>query len=667
MQTKKKILTGVLAGTLLLGICPLALAATVHYNDASAVGASADWTAWCSSWEQTAADFTKVSLTPGTDETELNFAWYSSGKASATPIVHFGMNRNSLKAYRGISAQVDSALTAGDSYCYNHVTVTGLQENTAYYYTVEKDGVQTAVQTYQTHSFESVKILLVGDPQIGASKGQPQGSDKLVADSGAANTAARNDSFAWDRTLEIATAQNPDLSFIISAGDQVNKTGKPKEEEYAGFLSAGALASLPVATSIGNHDSLNADYAYHFNNPNATSYGTTQAGGDYYYSYGNGLFIVLNTNNYNVAEHEAALREAVASDPNADWRIVTIHQDIYGSGQDHSDTDGMILRTQLTPLFDEYGIDVVLQGHDHTYSRSKLLYSDGQTHGSYEFQLNADKTDYDWNNAYNTVTNAQIPLYPEDSDTAGKTALGTFTADNQCYTIESTAGSTVMNPLGTLYMTANSASGSKFYELIATQQDYIAERSQNWLPSYSVINLSSASFSIDTYQITAGGKTEKIDSTFTIQKTAAADPTAALTRGAAITRIYSAAGAPAVTAAAGFSDLTASSSCLKAVAWAKSKGIIKGVTNTAFRPNDPITREQLAAMLYRYAAVSGKALPTSGTKLAAYSDAASVSAWAKDSMRFAVNDGLLTGSTLSPKGGVTAVHVDYAMTKLGEK
>ena len=65
-----------------------------------------------------------------------------------------------------------------------------------------------------------------------------------------------------------------------------------------------------MATTIGNHDSLNLDYMYHFYNPNATEYGATQAGGDYYYSYGPGLFIVLNTNNYNVAEHEKAIAEA---------------------------------------------------------------------------------------------------------------------------------------------------------------------------------------------------------------------------------------------------------------------------------------------------------------------------------------------------------------------
>ena len=304
-------------------------------------------------------------------------------------MVHFGTDKNNLKAFTGTSAAVDTSLTDGAKYVYNHVTVTGLKENTTYYYTVEKNGVETDVETYQTRSFSTVKMLYVGDPQIGASKGQPQDGEELVADSGAANTAARNDAFGWNRTLEIAAEQNPDLSFIISAGDQVNKTGKAKEEEYAGYLSPDLLASLPVATTIGNHDSLNADYGYHFNNPNATDYGTTEAGGDYYYSYGEGLFIVLNTNNYNVAEHKQAIAEAVASDPDAAWRVVTIHQDIYGTGLDHSDTDGMILRTQLTPIFDEYDIDVVLQGHDHTYSRSKMLYGDGQTHGTYEFQLNA--------------------------------------------------------------------------------------------------------------------------------------------------------------------------------------------------------------------------------------------------------------------------------------
>lgn len=495
------------------------LAATTHYADGSTIVSPAEsWSDWETEWTTVAGDYTKVSMTPGKDETELNFAWYSKveGGKDATPVVRFGTDKANLKEFKGSIQKVDSKLTGGVNYVSNHVAVTGLKENTTYYYTVERGGVQQEVRSYTTKSFSTVKMLYVGDPQIGASKGQPQGTDKLVADKGAANTAARNDSFSWNRTLTLAYGANPDVSFIISAGDQVNKTGKAKEEEYAGYLNADALQYLPVATTIGNHDSLNEDYAYHFFNPNATDNGMTQAGGDYYYSYGKGLLIVLNTNNYNSAEHAETIKEAVASDPSAAWRVVTIHQDIYGSGLDHSDTDGMILRTQLTPIFDQYDIDVVLQGHDHTYSRSKLLYGDGQTHGSYEFQLNEAKTDYDWDNAFNVVTGVKIPLDPEDA--AGKAALADFAADNKCYTIESTKGNRVVNPQGTLYMSANSASGSKYYELISTQQDYIAARSQNWLPSYSVISMSATEFSIDSYQITAAGSIERIDDTFTIVK-----------------------------------------------------------------------------------------------------------------------------------------------------
>ncbi|MCI1959451.1 MAG: S-layer homology domain-containing protein [Clostridia bacterium] len=665
MRRSKKILSGMIACTMLFCLGQSVTASTSHYNDSSLTGASDDWNQWVASWQNTANDYTYVSLTPGKDESQLNFAWYSKASDKATPVVHFGTSPADLKTYEGSAASVDTSLTGDVAYMYNYVTVTGLSENTTYYYTVEKGGTQTEIKTYKTGSFENVKILFVGDPQVGASKGQTQNGDSLVNDSGAANTAARNDSFAWNRTLNIAETQNSSLNFIISAGDQVNKTGKPKEEEYAGFLSASALTSLPVATTIGNHDSLNPDYKYHFNNPNTTQNGLTTAGGDYYYSYGSGLFIVLNTNNYNVAEHENTIKEAVASNPDTQWRIVTIHQDIYGSGLDHSDTDGMILRTQLTPIFDKYGIDVVLQGHDHTYSRSKLLYGDSQSHGTYEFRLKSDGNDYDWDNAYNTKTSAQIPLYPEESDTNGTAARAAFSKDNKCYTIEGTTGNTVTDPVGTLYMTANSATGSKFYELIATKQDYIAERSQNWLPSYSVINMTPSSFSIDTYQITNSGEVQKIDKTFTINKTgAAAVSDIALTRGQAVTRIYNAAGSPEVTSMDSFNDV--SDSYAKAVAWAKSMGIVNGYSSTSFAPDKNITRAEFATMLYNYAKVKGVSVSAAGTKFQSYSDKSSVPNWAENAFEFSMNSGLLSGPKVNSGGTVTADETDFALTKLCE-
>ncbi len=517
---KKKLVACLLAFALTATAGISVIAATVHYNDSSVTGNSAAWQAWEMNWNAIATDYTQVSIAPGEDETELNFAWSSlKGSDEATPVVHFGTSTDSMKTFRGTAGDVDPSLTNQVQYEFNRVKVTGLRPGTTYYYTVEKNGVETEPEVFYARETDETKILYVGDPQIGASTGQPQNGEKLVADSGVANTAARNDGFAWNRTLETAFTQTPDINFVISAGDQVNKTGKPKEEEYAAYLFPKALKTVPVATTIGNHDSLNADYAYHFYNPNPTDNGLTEAGGDYYYSYGDGLFIVLNTNNYNVAEHAETIREAIESDPGAAWRVVTIHQDIYGSGLDHSDTDGMILRTQLTPIFDSYDIDVVLQGHDHTYSRTKMLYGDGQVHSGYEFRLNEDGSDYDWDNAYSLATGEAIPLAPEEGDAEGEAALAAFQADNNCYTIENTTGNTVVDPKGILYMTANSASGSKYYELIGTQQDYVANRSQNWLPSYSIITMTENSFQIDTYQILNDGSVESIDDTFTIIKT----------------------------------------------------------------------------------------------------------------------------------------------------
>ena len=185
---------------------------------------------------------------------------------------------------------------------------------------------------------------------------------------------------------------HPEINFMISAGDQVNCTSNDRsseqEIEYSGYLGVDAMKFLPEATTIGNHDSLTTNYQYHFNTPNAFREETTPtpAGNGYFYTYGPALFIVLNTNNYNCADHEALIKKAIAAAPHAKWRIVAFHQDIYGSGKDHSDSDGMLLRTQLTPLMENYHIDVVLQGHDHSYARTYQLSSDGQAHAAYNWR-----------------------------------------------------------------------------------------------------------------------------------------------------------------------------------------------------------------------------------------------------------------------------------------
>ena len=77
------------------------------------------------------------------------------------------------------------------------------------------------------------------------------------------------------------------------------------------------LKSLPVATTVGNHDADNANYTYHFNTPNSSDLGSNGVvGGDYYFTYGNTLFMMLNTQDTNAAEHKQFMEQAIAANPN---------------------------------------------------------------------------------------------------------------------------------------------------------------------------------------------------------------------------------------------------------------------------------------------------------------------------------------------------------------
>ncbi len=465
MKTGKKIMAGALAAIMVSSAALTAYAATEHWNDGSQ-GATTEWTQWKTDWETVKNDYEKVSVNVGADETQLGFAWYS--KTVEQPKVRIAKTEDMKDATEFTGTQVSINIEALDGYFSNKVTVKNLEKETQYYYQVFKNGAWQKAESVKTGNPDSFSFLYVGDPQIGACKNQISSENEKMKN----EIAARNDAYNWNKTLNNAMTAHPEVSFMLSAGDQVNYADR--EYEYAGYLNASALASLPVSTTIGNHDSGSYQYSYHFNTPNAfdlddTTYalGHTNAGTDYYYTYGDALFIVIDTNNYNCATHRNVIEKAVNENKDKKWRIVMFHQDIYGSGLDHSDSDGIILRTQLTPIFDEFDIDVALQGHDHTYSRSYQLSGDGKEH-----------TAFDKSNAYG-----------ED-----------YLTQNNCYTINSDlVTGTIVDPEGTVYMEANSSTGSKFYELIPAQQDYIAERSQTWTPSYSVINMTETAVTITTY------------------------------------------------------------------------------------------------------------------------------------------------------------------------
>ncbi len=143
------------------------------------------------------------------------------------------------------------------------------------------------------------------------------------------------------------------------------------------------------------------------------------------------------------------------------------------------------------------------------------------------------------------------------------------------------------------------------------------------------------------------------------------DPGAVLTRAMTAQVLWNLAGSPAAPGGAGFTDVAADAWYAGAVNWAAAQGIVAGYDTGAFGPEDAVTREQLAAMLYRYA---GAPEPTGG--LDGFADKDAASGYAADALCWAVGEGLLTGKDggrLDPAGTATRAEVAVILMRFAEK
>lgn len=373
-----------------------------------------------------------ILLNPGANESQVNLTWYSAATLPVGTVVQIAKQADVVDGVFPAATAASfngTAKAAVTGFYSNKVTVTGLNESTDYVYRVG-DGLDehwSQAYNFSTKDSHDFSVMFVGDPQIGAGGN------------------AATDGAGWANTLNKATQMFPDMSYIMSAGDQVNTASS--ETEYSKFLEPAQLRNLPVATVVGNHDGA-VNYQYHYNQPNeSTQYGTTVAGGDYYYTYGETLFMVLNSNSSNSASHEQFMKDAIAANPDARWKIVTFHHSIYSAASHATDTEILNLRKVLFPVFDKLDIDLVFMGHDHSYVKT--------------YQMEGDQ------------------------------ALKGQSMDNGVFA----------NPKGIMYLTANSASGSKYYDLKTTLNDYYSDvKSQLKVPTFSMINIDHNTISVDTYR-----------------------------------------------------------------------------------------------------------------------------------------------------------------------
>ncbi len=506
---------------------------------AANAGLTSQWENWKTDWETEKSDWTDVSITPGSNETELNFAWYSKTQ-NAKIVVRADMEANGPEAdgsyymyehSEEVTGVADEEIVQGGVQYYAcKATVTDLKPGV---YTYQIDGNEPVSFTVQDPS-KGFSFIFVGDPQIGSSNSMKSSKVKdeesAAAFYAAQSDAVRSDAFNWNNTLNTALKTSTDASFVLSAGDQVqcrkkdapaNKTDNTYSEiEYAGFLSADALKSLPLAPTVGNHDSTLVNYTYHFNTPNNSELGSNGiVGGDYWFTYGNALFLMLNTQDTNTAEHRQFIEQAVEANPDCKWRFVTLHQDIYGSAEHSNEPEITNLRYELVPYFEEFDIDVVFTGHDHAYSRSYIL-NGGKKSNTY-YDDNEDEYDemfeFDIDGAADdsAVYTAYGMIKSDTTDSKQKAYLDYLTAIEDKNAIDKSTAEIAKNPEGILYMTANSSSGSKYYDLTSRMQSYVANRWQEDVPTYSVVELTDTTFTINTYRTDTN---EKIDTEFKIVK-----------------------------------------------------------------------------------------------------------------------------------------------------
>jgi Purple acid Phosphatase, N-terminal domain/Calcineurin-like phosphoesterase len=363
----------------------------------------------------TPASIDGIILLVGADESQRVVNWYASAntqqvvQVAPTSELLDGAFPNGARTYPAVIAA--NTVNGGFN---GHAILDHLEENTAYSYRVGGDGAWSATYGFKTRKFDgNFDFLFFGDPQIGSSGNVPK------------------DQAGWADTLKVALAANPDAELLVSGGDQVETAGT--EAQWSAFLAPNELRAYPWVATIGNHDVGSRAYEQHLWTPNTNRSPSlfragnpaNMSGGDYWFLYKNVLFIDLNSNAFSISgqagvdadqAHIGFITGVVAQHgAEAKYTVLVYHHSIYSPANHANDTDNQKRRLDFPAAFSQLGVDLVLQGHDHSYSRSYLI-------------------------------DSGVKQNPDEQPGATSVFQG---------------------PGGVIYVTANSASGSKYYALTA--------------------------------------------------------------------------------------------------------------------------------------------------------------------------------------------------------
>ncbi|MFJ2370723.1 GH92 family glycosyl hydrolase [Microbacterium sp. NPDC087665] len=386
------------------------------------------------------AAISDVLLHVGSDESQRNLTFYTDRQIDAQVQVAPASARTGAGFPVAEARTLDATTAASrDGRFSNQVVIDELAPETAYLYRVGNDemGWSRSYELWTGTYDESYSFVYLTDAQIGASGSW------------------QNDRDRWAASLGQIDQFEKDASMIVSGGDQIET--HRSEDEYASLIAPELLKQLPFQATIGNHDNQSDQFNSHFFTPNRSEthgYESTEgrAGGDYWYTYNGVLYLNINTNarSTNEEDHAAFLREVVEEQgAEANWIVVVMHHSLYSAAFHSVEQDVKERRAALAPVFSELGIDLVLAGHDHIYTRSYLM--------------------------------------------DGTTPVGDLEAQQE-------SGVTLAAEEGqVLYVTGNSASGSKFYGLDASSPE-AAIKDQSNQPQYTDVDVTPTEITLTTYQ-----------------------------------------------------------------------------------------------------------------------------------------------------------------------
>lgn len=314
----------------------------MHFSKVTALGALACWLALSAGVSQ-AATLTRAPYLQRVGQDSALVAFRLD--EGCTPEVHYG-----------IQGTVDQVARSGEGGRIHAIELKNLQPGTEYTYEVEACGTRTPLKHFRTAppaDTRHVHFVAVGDFGTGGNRERDVAASML--------------------------ARQPEL--FIALGDNAYEAGTETELQHNLFEPlADLISEVPFFPVSGNHEYVTNQAQPYLDNLYLP---TSPSGGERYYSFDWGFvhFVGLDSNcavglasndRCTLAAQRAWLEQDLAQSQ-APWKIVYMHHPPWSSGEHGSQ---LTVRREFGPLFEKYGVDLVLTGHDHNYERSKPMIGD---------------------------------------------------------------------------------------------------------------------------------------------------------------------------------------------------------------------------------------------------------------------------------------------------